>query len=278
MSPIRSILLHLDSGERSAVRMRIARDLARQFEASLTTLYAVTSTLLDLPFASVAGSSATLELQEIDAARRAGARALFDKQLGAGGPTMAWNELVAEPLVAGFTEQALYADLLVLGQREPDSPSARDVPADFIESVLMGSGRPALIVPYAGDFTSVGGTALVAWKPSRDAAHAVTAALPLLQRARTVHVATWAEAPAPSNAPQLDIVQYLRLHGVQAELRRYGDAPGGVGESLLSLAADLSADLLVMGCYGHSRARELVLGGASRSVLRSMTLPVLMAH
>ena len=77
----------------------------------------------------------------------------------------------------------------------------------------------------------------------------------------------------------LDVERYLRLHGVQARLQHYGEEPNGdLGELLLSRAADLDADLLVMGCYGHSRARELVLGGVTRTVLRSMTLPVLMSH
>ena len=95
-----------------------------------------------------------------------------------------------------------------------------------------------------------------------------------------MHVVGWTADAVQRPAGRLDLAGYLRLHGVEPKVQYHGAASveGGVGESLLSLAADVQADLLVMGCYGHSRARELVLGGASRTILRSMTLPVLMAH
>jgi nucleotide-binding universal stress UspA family protein len=107
----------------------------------------------------------------------------------------------------------------------------------------------------------------------------VRAALPWLARARQVHLAV--ESPAAEGGPWPGAAQlqaWLSLHGVTAEMRSHSVGRTTPGEFLLSLAADVGADLLVMGCFGHSRARELVLGGASRSVLSAMTLPVLMAH
>ena len=104
-------------------------------------------------------------------------------------------------------------------------------------------------------------------------------ALPLLKKARAVHLAM-AEADEDEGRIEggLDLVHWLNTHGIEPQVHRSAVATDTPGESLLSLAADLSADLLVMGCYGHSRARELMLGGASRTVLRSMTLPVWMSH
>jgi nucleotide-binding universal stress UspA family protein len=129
------------------------------------------------------------------------------------------------------------------------------------------------VIPYADVCPTLGREPLIAWKATREAARAVTAAIPLLQRARQIHLV----AEDDGDAPELEA--YLRLHGVQAPLqRRAAVRAASAGDDLLSLAADAGADLLVMGCYGHSRARELVLGGASRTVLKSMTLPVLMAH
>jgi nucleotide-binding universal stress UspA family protein len=145
------------------------------------------------------------------------------------------------------------------------------VPADFVEAVVIDSGRPAIVVPYAGTFGAIGETVLIAWKPTRESARAVSAALPLLQRAKQVHVAGWDSEPR-------DLEHFFYHHGIDAVFHREGQAPAHVGEYMLSRAAELGADLLVMGCYGHSRARELVLGGASRTVLESMTLPVLMVH
>ena len=146
--------------------------------------------------------------------------------------------------------------------------------------MIAASGKPALILPYvdtaAKDASSQ--TVVIAWKPGREAARAVSAAMPLLQRARSVQILSWAGEEEAVIGERLDLSGYLRLHGVEAHWHRESQEPEALGELLLSRAFELNADLLVMGCYGHSRAREWVLGGTSRTVLRTMTLPVLMAH
>ena len=140
------------------------------------------------------------------------------------------------------------------------------------------SGKPALILPLAGDFGAPDRDVLIGWNATPQAARAVTAALPWLHIARRVQVLEFAGTPAPHPAGDLDIVQYLRLHGIESTLHRDHAAPIDAGEVLLSFPSAIGANLLVMGCYGHHRTRELVLGGASRTVLGAMTLPVLMAH
>ena len=138
-----------------------------------------------------------------------------------------------------------------------------------------------LVVPYAFERRPVGRRVLVAWNASREAARAVSDALPLLKRAGQVDVVAF--EPGKSGAahgeePGADIALYLARHGVKVTVSRV-DAPDlDVGNQLLSRAFDLSADLIVMGAWGHSRLRELVLGGVTRTVLESMTVPVLMAH
>ena len=281
MNTLRSILLHVDASPRSAVRLQLARELGLQHEKVVTALYAVPSSYLTQPFAFAEGAGAVLPLlEQIDTDRRVAAKALFDREQRPRAPATCWADVGTEPALEGFIAQALFADLLVLGQRNASDPLADGMPADFVESVLIASGKPAIIVPYTGAFMSVGRDVLIAWKPTRECARAVACALPLLQRARNVHVVGWTADATPRQAGRLDLAGYLRLHGVQADVQHHGTASveGDAGEGLLSLAADLQTDLLVMGCYGHSRARELVLGGASRTILRSMTLPVLMAH
>ncbi len=279
MSTLRSILLHLDASPRSAARLLVARELAVTHGARVTALYAATSSLFDAPFAMVEGAAEMVPvLRQIDADRRNTARALFDRSESSIAPPMQWRELENDPLVPGVIRRVLCTDLLVLGQHETSAAEAAGIPPDFIPSVLIGSGRPALVIPYADVCTTMGTTVLIAWKPTRESARALTAALPFLERARQIHLTC--EADDGASAREASAVEdYLRCHGVQAPLRSHvsvlSEAPG---EGLLSLAADTSADLLVMGCYGHSRARELVLGGASRTVLKSMTLPVLMSH
>jgi nucleotide-binding universal stress UspA family protein len=167
---------------------------------------------------------------------------------------------------------------LILGQHDPDNPPQACLPQDFVEAVLIDSGRPALVVPYIGAPASFGKVALVAWKNTRESARALSAALPLLRHCEQVHVVAWDEGDGSEREAPLDIERYLCLHGIGIRMHRRDAAPASIGDALLSLVADTSADLLVMGCYGHSRAREWMLGGATRAILKSMTVSVLMAH
>jgi nucleotide-binding universal stress UspA family protein len=175
-------------------------------------------------------------------------------------------------------QRAPYADLIVLGQADRQDALTGALPPDLVPSSITDTGKPTLIVPFAGSFEGAPSRVLIAWKPTREAARAVAAALPWLRGATSVHVAARPEGDE-GDADHADaLTHWLQLQGVAAPVQTHGLGPGDVGEALLSLSADTSADLLVMGCYGHSRTREWVLGGATRSVLSSMTLPVLMAH
>ena len=273
------LLVHLDASPRAARRLDVARAIAQTHGAAVTALYAVTPALLVVPFAPEAGPSVANALGQIDEERRAQARAAFDRSVATPGVHAAWAQVQDYPIVPAFARQALYADLLVLGQHDPQDTDAVGVPFDFAEAVMAASGKPALILPYAEVPSAVGQTVVIAWKPTREAARAVSAAVPLLQRARRVHVLAWGAEEEDVIGARLDLDGYLKLRGVEPVWHREGsDEPDFMGELLLSRAFDLDADLLVMGCYGHSRAREWVLGGTSRTVLASMTVPVLMAH
>jgi len=273
------LLVHLDATPQSAHRLALARSIAQSQGAAVTALYAVTPALLGIPFAVESGANAAVVLADVDRDRRAGARAAFESIVASGGPDTSWAEATALPVVSGFARQALYADLMVLGQHRASDPAFDGVAPDFVECVLARSGKPALVLPHDGEWTSVGETVVIAWKPTREAARAVASAVPLLQRAERVHVVSWGAEDDPVEGGRLTLNAYLRQRGIEATFHREGGPePELLGELLLSRVFDLEADLLVMGCYGHSRAREWVLGGASRTILRSMTLPVLLAH
>lgn len=279
MKPIRSLLVHVDGTPRCAARLKIARSLATDLGASLTGLFAASPPLTDLPYGYAGGAIPLQALQDMRAKWRSDAKAAFNSAFKGSEAKAAWAELDDDPVIYGFAQQALYADLLVLGQHDPNDPLAQELPSDFVQSVLIDSGRPALVVPYAGDIATVGRKVLIAWKASRESARAVSAALPLLQRAEQVHVVSWPEdEPAAVRGKTLNLQRFLQLHGVESTLHQPGQPPREVGELLLSQAADLDADLMVMGCYGHSRLRQFVLGGVTRTVLRAMTVPVLMSH
>jgi len=271
MNTIKSILLHVDASARSATRLAVARELALRHDAAVTAIFAATPSALQTTQGLGEGSGLFLgAASELDAERLRHAREIF--AAAQPGPRVSWVELGAAAVIPGFVREALFADLLVLGQYDRIDAAGRTVPADFAEAVIIDSGKPALVIPYAGEFPVVGGSVLVAWKPTREAARALAASLPLLQRAEEVHVCGW------DGAEPREVEPFLSRHGIEPRLHTEGRLTAPIGELMLSRAAELGADLLVMGCYGHGRARELVLGGASRTVLDSMTLPVLMAH
>lgn len=279
MTPYKSILVHLDSSPRCAARLAVAQQLAVQHDGQVTALFAASPINLQYPFGFAASMDAATLVSDIDTQRRSNAKAVFDAAVASGMTRLRWTELPFQEPLAGFSQRACYADLLVLGQHDPASGLVGEVPSDFVEWTLSDSGRPALVLPYVNvPVVSPARSVLVAWKACRESARAVSAALPLLQAAQQVHVAVWDGGSAQDAGAGLALQTYLQQHGVASHLHNGGPASADLGDLLLSLASDLDAGLLVMGCYGHARLREWVTGGATRTVLASMTLPVLMSH
>lgn len=280
MEELRSLLVHLDGGAQAAARLTQARHLAARFEARLSALFAVAPHFVPVPLpAPGLGMPGAPLLDEVDPRTRRRARACFDRLTETSGWPVQWDEVAGGDPAEAFAHRALYADLLVLGPHDPRDDEARDVPRDFVENVLAASGTPALVLPHGSGATSLpGACVLVAWRPGREAARAVRGALPLLQRAQEVHLVSWSDSAASQSRCLDALSEQLRLHAVEGLVRHEGPAPSDVGEALLALAEGIGADLLVMGCYGRTRARELMLGGTSRTVLREARLPLLMAH
>jgi nucleotide-binding universal stress UspA family protein len=273
---MRNLLVHLDASPACAVRLQVARRLAQRHHGRVSVLFAVTPGSADLPASFSANVLAdAAHLGDIDGRWRT--RAAVDKTVALGGLPVEWSETTTESPLAALTRRAWFTDLLVLGKRDPRGPRTDQLPADFAETVVLHSGKPALVVPDELPPGEPGRRIVVAWKRARESARALTAAMPLLRAADAVDVLAWQERDdtAPTS-PELEAL--LRSHGVTARLHTLGPAPANIGEAILAHTRELCGDLLVMGCYGRSRARELVLGGASRSVLRQIPLPVLMAH
>jgi nucleotide-binding universal stress UspA family protein len=276
----KTILVHLDEPARCGARCAIAARLARTYEAHLVGLCPMG--VLPMP----APPSITLERPEI--ARRTyedieqhakGIADAFEADMRGRG-VASFESLVADsealPAIASL---ARCSDLIVVGQTDPHH-AGTGVASDFPEQVVLHAGRPVLIVPYAGQFEPIGSKVLVAWSPRREAARAARDALPFLQRATKVLLKAFASSEAEADewgADLRDTEKWLARHGVPVT-SGIEVTSLDVGNALLSCAADVSADLLVMGGYGHSRLTEFVLGGATRTVLASMTVPVLMSH
>jgi nucleotide-binding universal stress UspA family protein len=166
-------------------------------------------------------------------------------------------------------------DLSVVRQAEP----GKNTPAPLIiEAALFASGRPVVIVPYIQKGGVTLDRIMVCWDASRCCARAVSDAMPFLERAGTVEVVMVAERGKSDEVPGADIAQHLARHGIKVEVRQIVAPDVKAADVLLSHATDSSADFLVMGGFGHSRLREFVLGGVTRSILDTMTIPTLMSH
>jgi nucleotide-binding universal stress UspA family protein len=192
-----------------------------------------------------------------------------------------WRDDEADAFGVGdrVLQYARAADLVIASQSDPDWPGTDML--DFADRLAIESGRPVLIVPRTELPEEIGERVLVAWNARREAARAVFDALPILQRAKEVKV-VWvnpqSEHETAQDIPAADICATLARHGVACEATEQIQPRANVGETLLTCARDYAADLMVMGCYGHTRLREFVFGGASRHVLRKMSIPVLMSH
>lgn len=274
----KTVLAHFDSTAGAGRRLQVAARLAERFDAHLAAVYSIVSPLYSEPFVADGGAFVAQELLRFQERKDAEARAAFDRIAPTLPVAAEWRSDAGDP--AGVVnEHARYADLIVLGQYDEDA--ANDVTPDFIGRVIMGAGRPVLVVPYAGEFPSVGERPMIAWNASREAARAVSSAMPLLRAAKEVQVTTFNARPGRGghgDLPGADIATFLARHGVRANVSGTGSKEVDVGNQILSRAAEVQADLIVMGGYGHSRAYEFVMGGATRSLLESMTVPVLFAH
>ncbi len=274
---LKDILVHVESDGESADRLAVARSLAIEHGAHVQGLHVATPPAVIAP-ASVTPPAELLERlrgerDRLAAAAEAAFRAAFEGSEVSTG----WS-LIEGDVAEVLTRRARRADLLVLGQERGEEGvlDRRGVP----DTVVLTAGRPALIVPYVGARLPVGRRVLVAWNGSREAVRAVNDALPLLRRAEAVVILSIDSGGEErgGDLPGAEIARHLARHGVPCEARSARVEDIEVGDVLLSRAADEGADLIVMGAYGRSRFRELVLGGATRHLLAHMTVPVLMSH
>jgi nucleotide-binding universal stress UspA family protein len=272
----KTILVHVDHSPHAQARIALAARIAGDQGAHLIGAAMTGISRFVYHGATVDLARTVLDAQLDALIRKANdALARFDAIAATVDGLSFERRLVEDDAAAGLALQARYADLVVLSQFDPDDPAARLDP-DLPAYVMLNSACPVLMVPYVGPPATVGTHALVAWDESLQASRAVANAVPLLQRAHKVSLAVFNAGDQPLLAGA-DIALYLARHGVNVEVLRE-QTPLDVGTALLSLAADLGADLLVMGGYGHARFREVLLGGVTQTLLATMTIPVLMSH
>jgi nucleotide-binding universal stress UspA family protein len=277
----RSLLVHLGPDSLCTARTQVAIRLARELECHLVGV-APTGLISVAISEEVAISLPQFADLAWDTVRQRTRQVIREFRDDCGAANLDSFEAILDEAgqAPSLVQRAHCSDLVIMSQPDPGTPGhayAEDIVAD----VVLSSARPTLVLPYIGGVETIGSRVLVGWDDSLEAARAVGDALPLLRRAGIVEVVSWIERGQQDDATlgtRLDALhRWLMWHGVSAELRvERIDIP--IAEAILSRAADLGADLIVMGAYGHSRLSERVFGGATRGLLQSMTVPVLMSH
>jgi nucleotide-binding universal stress UspA family protein len=275
---IKDVVASLSVTEGGSFTGDYAVSVASAFEAHLTGIAFVYDPVIPVAATGYIPPE-VIETQQRDA--QDAAKAAIDRFAAAA----ARGGVAAEPTMlpasfAGAGEQfgliARRFDLAIVGQVEPDKAAVEELIA---ESTLFESGRPVIVVPYIQKAPLKLDRIMVCWDGSRPAARAIADAMPLLERAGQVEVVIIAnESGKQDEIPGADMGEHLARHGLKVNINRIVGGDVDVPDMLLSHAADSSADFIVMGGYGHSRLREFVLGGVTRAILRSMTVPVLMSH
>lgn len=267
------ILVHLDSSPHVEARLDAAVTLAAKHGAFLRGLFAQA----DRNATSVIARRASDHLAE----SAAQSESLFNDKVKAAGVTGQWhglqhgeyNHVIREVII-----WSRYADLTVLGQYDRDVTSGA-APEELNEQVVLNSGRPVLVIPYAGSFPAIGRRVAVAWNAEREAARALADALPLLEGADEVTVITvLTQAAGAADPTRVGISEHLALHGVTAEQTHFTVTDIGAMDALLARTMDTGADLLVMGAHGHYGFPYLHRGSGTRHVLRTCPVPLLLSH
>ena len=273
---VKDILVHLDTSEGGRNVSDFAVSLATEMGAHLTAAGIV---LEIVPPASFMGEYPYDIMAEAIEQARDAAEASY-QQIRTAAPAQVQTELVLIQAVAGqarddFGRLARHFDIAVVGQGGGEAGNDDELMA---EGALFRSGRPVCIVPNVHKGPVKLGRAMVCWDGGLPAARAIADSLDFLKRAGHVEVVSVAGRNLPSEElPGFNITRHLTRHGIAATLKKLPPTED-IGATLLSYAADSGADFMVMGGYGHSRLREFVLGGTTRTMLASMTIPVIMSH
>jgi len=276
---IKDIVLHLSTRVSEDSTVDYAVSIAAAFEAHLTGVAFALDPFVP-PTMGIGDVKPASWIDEERAQGQAAAKAAVARfEEVARRNAIAFNSQLTAGSLAGagdlFSEIAACYDLSIVRQAEPGKAPLEEL---VIEGALFDSGRPVLIVPYIQKGALKLDRVLVCWNGSRNAARAVGDAMPFLHRAEAVEVLiVTGEGSTGDEIPGAYIGEHLARHGLKVEVERIA-SKGEVSNMILSHAADAGADLLVMGGYGHSRLREFILGGATRGILRTMTVPVLMSH
>ncbi len=268
---LKYLLVHLDQSERSATRLELAASLARQHSAHLLGLFGQRAQPQRV------GVVATWPSPNYAAARDASQTAF--QAACADLPHAEWRDVNRggdAELLRHITDLARHADLVIMGQHDAQAPAC--APEDLVGDVILGCGRPVLVVPYAGHFPEVGRHPLIAWNNARESARALSDSLTLIQGCDEAHVLSFSARLEEGESSCAEVQRHLAAHGIRARTEVILVENFGIMDLLLNRVSDRSADLLVMGAHAHIGFPFDNRGTGTRHILRHMTVPVLMSN
>ncbi len=269
--PLKNLLVHLDQGERTAARLELAVSLTRQHQARLVGVFGQRA------HAQQVGVVSSWPSPEYVAARDA-SKAAFEKAV-AGLPQTEWRDInrgSEVEVLHHIINLARHADLVILGQH--DERAKAFAPDELASQVILESGRPVLVLPFAGTFAEVGKHPLIAWNNAREAARALNDALPLIEGCDEAIVLSFSTRSDEGEACCAEVVAHLATHGIKTKTECLVVQDFGIMDMLLNRITDRGADLLVMGAHGHIGFPFVSRGAGTRYILAHMTVPVLMSN
>lgn len=278
---IKTIAVSLVDIERQDAVMSAAFSLAAAHDAHLLGVYVVPSANVITVPASFGAMSADMNNSQHFEDRLDDVKARFEDAARKHDVRAEWRRADGDTglLASAMLKHAAYADLIVTGQVNDNTSNT--IEPDFVERLLLESGRPVLVIPNMGKFKSVGTNVIVGWNATREAMRAAFDAIPVMKNAKRVEL-LWANArdepEVAGDLPGAELAAVLARHDIKVFARSISATGLAPADALLNEAADNGADLIVIGAYGHSRLREFVFGGVTRSLLQNMTAPVLMSH
>ncbi|MDV7339718.1 universal stress protein [Terasakiella sp. A23] len=266
------ILLHLDATEHCAKRVKIALDMAQKGDGEITAVFCQTNPEM----------SAIVGTHPVDDALRkmaAEAEETFKAAAAEAGVNVTISNTLCTShaqVVQAVTWAARTSDIAILGQYDW-SKNYSGIPADLAENVILHSGRPVLVVPFAGEFKKVGSRCLVAWNGGRESARALNDAIPMMVDSKMVEIFA-IQKEGVKRPSEKELVSHLEKYNIPCKAAHDRRDKVSITDLLLSHAADEGADLIVMGAHGHYGVSHMLKGGNTREILKHMTVPVLMSH
>jgi nucleotide-binding universal stress UspA family protein len=277
---IKNILLHLDHSSGCQNRLQTAFAMAKNYDALITGLFVVPDYVVPSYVEAQISVDLITDVTEKALARARDTLSEYQKMAAAAGVAMDAH-VVEGQVIPILREHSKYSDLLMLGQDQPDDPD--NASYGLADALLFEGACACMVVPHSGKLALPGKRILLTWNASRESARALREAMPMLKTAETLVVLSSepddADATIARGHPHADeLARFLESHGIESVSSGINDLDISASDAILGQAAEMDADMIVMGAYGHARLREIILGGVTRDLLKQSPIPLFLAH